>query len=399
MSTVTLQSADSVLKSVYLDAVCDQLNNKTSYFYNQIAKGSEEICGKEVRFPAKSGINGGMGSASETGTLPVSAGNVYADFRCDLKNLYGTIELSDKVIRSSGSSAGALVNVLSAEIDGLLEAAKFNFQRMLFGNGSGIVGELKSAIVTGKLGQAAVKSHVNFNEGMVLDLYTNPGQPGPTGLRVTYVDRNEAGDGTVYFEPSVSSAIASNTSANSFFTLQGSYNAEINGLEHLFDATPNARLYGLDRTTIKGILPIGKTDTTFTEDGLIQFIDRIELKSGAKPNVIIASLDARRKFLDVFSGNRSNTQVLDINGGYRAMSFNEIPVVTDRFAPNGTMYFLNTNDFKLAQISDWQWMENDKGNILSQLEKRPVFTATLVKYANLICKKPGGQGKYSGIVV
>ena len=88
---------------------------------------------------------------------------------------------------------------------------------------------------------------------------------------------------------------------------------------------------------------------------------------------------------------------MEIEGGNKSLSFNGIPVVADRFCPDGTMYLLNTDDFKLCQLCDWEWLEGEDGKILHQVPNKPVFTATLVKYAELLCERPCGQGKLSGI--
>lgn len=90
-------------------------------------------------------------------------------------------------------------------------------------------------------------------------------------------------------------------------------------------------------------------------------------------------------------------QTMEIEGGFKTLSFNGIPVVADRFCPEGTMYLLNTEDFKLCQLCDWQWLEGDDGKILRQVPGKPVYNATLVKYAELICERPGGQAKLTGI--
>ena len=88
---------------------------------------------------------------------------------------------------------------------------------------------------------------------------------------------------------------------------------------------------------------------------------------------------------------------MELEGGFKALSFNGIPVLVDRFCPAGTMYLLNTDDFKLCQLCDWQWLEAEDGKILKQVPGKAVYTATLVKYADLICERPCGQGRLSGI--
>ena len=94
--------------------------------------------GKEVRRLAQYGVNGGVGAGTEEGDLPSAAGNNYEQFVTTLKNLYGTIEISDKAVRASENNVGAFVNLLNAEMDGLIRSSAFNFGRMLFGDGSGL---------------------------------------------------------------------------------------------------------------------------------------------------------------------------------------------------------------------------------------------------------------------
>ena len=51
----------------------------------------------------------------------------------------------------------------------------------------------------------------------------------------------------------------------------------------------------------------------------------------------------------------------------------------------------------MHQLCDWQFLEGEDGRILKQVAGKPVYTATLVKYADLICLKPIGQAMLSGI--
>ena len=79
------------------------------------------------------------------------------------------------------------------------------------------------------------------------------------------------------------------------------------------------------------------------------------------------------------------------------MTYNGIPVIGERFVPANTMYLLNTNDFTLYEMCDWKWLEDENGRILKQNPDYATYSATLVKYAELLCDKPGGQGKISNI--
>ena len=88
---------------------------------------------------------------------------------------------------------------------------------------------------------------------------------------------------------------------------------------------------------------------------------------------------------------------MNLDCGYKALSYSGIPFVVDRFCGKKDMYLLNTDDFKLHQLCDWRWLEGDDGRVLKQTAGKPVYTATLVKYADLLCEKPSGQGVITGI--
>ena len=58
-----------------------------------------------------------------------------------------------------------------------------------------------------------------------------------------------------------------------------------------------------------------------------------------------------------------------------------------------TAYVMNTDDFVLGQLTDWSWIEDANHGILNPVSGKAAFGATLVKYCNLICKRPAAQMK------
>ena len=137
---------------------------------------------------------------------------------------------------------------------------------------------------------------------------------------------------------------------------------------------------------------------TLKESDIQTALDRVEENSGECPDMIITSWGVRRKLLSIFSTNKRTVDTMELAGGFKAISYNGIPIVVDRFCPEGTMYLLNTKDFALHQLCDWQWLEGDDGKILRQIPGKPVYTATLVKYAELMCSKPYAQAALCNIV-
>lgn len=383
---VTLSTAEDALKTVYLGVVSNQLNTQVNPLYNMIKQTTQDVWGKEVKKLAPVGINGGIGAGTEDGTLPTSAQNNYVNFTSTLKNLFGTIEISDKAIRASSNSTGAFVNLLNAEMEGLIKASKFNFGRMLFGDGTGILTSVTAN--DDSLTALNVTSTQNLIEGMVCDLITNKNAVVATKVRIQNIDRANK---VAYFDKSFNLDEVSDTI---YLTVQNSYKNEITGLDGIFN---NATLYGLAKSSYGFMNPQTSTSTTITDVVMQKMIDLINESSNGDVDYIVCSAGVKRAYQNYLNGFRSNVDVMDLKGGYKAISFNGIPLVSDRFAKSGSMYFLNTKDFALHQLCDWRWLEGENGNVLKQIAGKPVYTATLVKYAELLCDHPAGQGVITGI--
>lgn len=384
---VTLTSAENALKTLYLGVVADQLNTNVNPLLARIAQTSSDVWGKEIRKLAPFGINGGIGAGTEDGELPGAASNNYAQFVLTLKNLYGTIEISDKAIRASQNSAGAFVNLLEAEMEGLIKASRFNFGRMLFGDGSGVIA--KAASQAGNV--ITVDSVKNVIEGMVVDVVSATSKSVTVSARrITDVDRSAK---TVTLS---GAAIAASTVAEGdYLTVQGSYGNELTGLGAIFGSSE--KLYGLTRAANKWLAPYKATASAITDVVIQKAIDTLDEVAGSAADFIVCSAGVKRAYQEYLVTNRSNVDVMNLQGGYKAISYNGIPIVSDRFAPDGTMYILNTSDFHLHQLCDWRWLEGDDGRVIKQVANKPVYTATLVKYADMICDRPIGQAMISGI--
>ena len=184
---VNLTNADNALKTLYLDAISHQLNNNISPFFAAIEKTTNDVWGKEVRTICNYGVNGGIGAGTEDGALPKASGNNYVQFVTTLKNLYGVIEISDKAIRASENNSGAFVSLLNSEMEGLINSSRFNFGRMLFGNGTGCLSKVERFFE----GKFYVDNIQNFAEGMIVDMRDSSGRIVDSfeGMKINAIDK------------------------------------------------------------------------------------------------------------------------------------------------------------------------------------------------------------------
>ena len=382
----TMVTADAVLKTQYLDVLTNQINTEMSAFYNGLERTSRDVVGKEVVKVAPFGINGGFSAGTETGLMPNAGENQFAQFKTDTKNLFGVIELSDKVIKATGSNIGAFVNALESETKGLLDAAKFTFSRMLHTDGTG---KLATCGAASSVTLVPVDSWKYLIEGMTIDICDSAGTVKTAGRRITAIDRTA---GAVKIQIS---GAAVTTLATDIITVQGSYGKELTGLDKIFAQTGS--LYGLDKATYYWLKPYIKTSAGAISDSKIQeIIDYIEEVAGGNIDYMQCSFDVRRNYMNYLEVTRRQNDTMKLEGGFTAISFSGKPLVAEKFVPNGTIDFLNTKDFHLHQMGEWDWLSDENGKVLKQIPNYAKFSATLAKYAELVCDKPIGQGRGTG---
>ena len=386
---VSLTSASNALKNVYLGVVANQLNVNANPLLGKIEQSTKDVWGKKIIKLAPYGINGGIGAGTETGSLPNAGENKYVQFTSELKNLYGKIEISDKAMRASANSAGAFVNLLNAEMEGLIKASSFNFGRMLYGDGSGLLATVASFDST--TGVVTLDSVRNLIEGMIIDIYDGASVlTNGKSLRINYVDR--VNKQVTFDMPSVAPVIAKGHT----FYVQNSKGLEITGLGAIF--SNSTTLYGLTRADYKWLSPYMATAQTEIADDVIQgALDHLEEVGGSTANFITCSTAVRKAYQKYLTYYRRNIDIMELAGGYKAITYNGIPIYADRFVEDDTMYVLNTDEFTLHQLCDWKWLEGEDGRVIKQNANEATYSATLVKYADLICNKPNAQGKISGI--
>lgn len=381
---VTLQNAENALKSVYLGTVTDLLNTRVNPLLSKIEQTSSDVWGKEIRTAAKFGINGGVGAGDEDGDLPAAFGNNYLQFVTTLKNLYGQIEISDKAIRASADGRGAFTDLLNAELEGLLNASKFNLGRMLYGDGTGLLATFAEKSTSDNT--IVCDTARNLIEGLAVDVYGANGTKKGTA-RISYVDRAQK---TVTLDGATITLAAGDK-----MYVQGSKDKEITGIGALFNGSS---IYGVQKSAHPFLNPYTKNVGGAIDEIVMQeAIDALENDAGSTVDFLACSQDAKYSFIEYMSSYKRNIDIMELEGGFKTLSYNGLPLVYDRFVPDGSMYLLNTKAFKLHQLCDWRFLETENGKILRQNQGKPTYTATLVKYCDLICQKPNGQAVLTGI--
>jgi hypothetical protein len=402
---ITIESAESALRNIYLDVVVNNINTKTNPFLTMIGKNTKDIAGREIKCNIRYGDNGNVVAGPEDGDLPVSTNSKYAEISVPLKNLYGTFQITDKAIRASQNNAGAFANLLSGEMQNLVSTAQASLNEMLYGNGQAF-----AAYTTRHNFGSAVRSFripvrfvENLKVGDKINFYT------PNNVKVAIV----GGDVIIESIDTVTGNCTYEAGAMPVATRQERLyivkhenegaGLVLNGIDSLF--MQDGRIYNLDTARHKGINPFltavevvgNEYAPVVTEDDVLTFLDGYEEHCQGNPaDIILTHPMMRKAIFENLKEFRSNIDVTEMAGGFKGFSFNGIPMYADVKCKGGTLYALNSDSFGMHQLCDWTWLSGDDGSILKQIDGKAAYNATLVKYADLICEKPFLQGKLTG---
>lgn len=373
---ITLSSAENVLKDVYLGVIADQINTKTNPLFSAIKRSTRNIVGKEVNVVAPIGINGGIMAGEETSSLPEGVNRPYLSFRAPLKNLYGRFEISDKAMRCSSSNVNSFVNLLQDGMDSLLKASIFNLSRMIYGDGTGKLCSL--TITSGK--PVAIDNAEAVAPGMFVDIYSSEGAVKEENVFVKAVDK---------VSKTISLGASKTLATGDVLFVHGSKDNEIVGLKGIVN---NATLYGVNKTdfpVMNAKTYTGTASTAFDEDYVQSIIDDLEM-AGTDVNFINCSYELKRIYQKYMTLYKKNIEWTTLPDGMKVITHFGTPIVPTNQVGAGEAYFLNTNDFTFFELGDWNWLEDEAGRVLKQHPTKAAYSATLVKYTELLCHKPSG---------
>lgn len=391
--TISIANLNAILQNDYLPGFKSQLNEELSYFYKLMEKNTSPSMGANETFLVTFGRSGGIGSRTELGTLPTAAAASRLQINVVPKNLYARISLSDRLIKSSATGA-SFVNALDLEMKEMFRDAKDNLNRQMFGDGTGTLALCTAVEAAGET-VIAVDNTRYFAEGMVIDtIDTTANPPAAENVGHTIVAIDEA-NSTITVTPALTGA----TAIGDAICISGSYGLEITGLDAIM--TPNNTIYGVIRANNTWFNPgfINAAGIVLDDEIMEQAIQRVDLKSGKKPEVILSGYRAYRVLKNYLAQFQRYSEIeTRYDAGHITMSYNGIPVEQDKYQGDTTMDFLNIADtFELLSIGElFDWMDMD-GAILKPVANRAAYEAILTNYAEIMCKQPGANTRITNI--
>lgn len=370
--TATMQTLQNILKNFYIGPVRENLNNATVLLAN-VKKSSKEVVGEQVILPLRTGRNWGVGArgTSGNGTLPASGNQQYSKATFTTKDVYGRIGIRGKTIRATKTDKGAFLRAVQSETQGMVKDLASDINRQFFGDATGVLATVAANATSATI---TVDNTQYIEEGMILDI------GGDTGVIVQSVDSE-----TQFTLTDSITVVAAEVIR---ITGVGATD-ELNGLDLITDNT--GALEGIDPSTgyagWKGEkFGNDASPVPLDEDDMQQVQDEIE-RNGGDCDLLITSYAGRRQYVKLLTDIKrfTNPGVTALKGGFKAIDFNDKPLVVDRHCQESStttrMYFLSRKSLGIYRMADFDWMQED-GAILA----RQVGSGATESYeATLVC--------------
>lgn len=378
-----MAKAQEALKLFYLPGIQYQLNTANPIL-SMIERDKTSVVGSEIRMALRYGRNGGVGNRADDGFLPTPNHRKTKQAKWETKNIFARIAITDKTMKASRSKEGAFISLLEADLEDAQADAKDNMARQVFGDGTGVLTNCKVNTAQTTL---LVNDVSYLAEGQFVDVVDNLGNVTTAQREVIAVD--DLTNAVTIAGTAITTAVTDK------LVISGNYGMELTGFKAVF--TPDNTIYGIDRTTNKWFNPTIKASTgEISEVKIQQQIDDTERRAGGKTNFLLSSYGVRRAYQELMLANKRITDVMKLEGGYEALSYNGTPFTVDKYAPAGSLYGLDLTTWKLFHIEDWSWLEED-GAVLSRVSNQPIWEASLVRYCDIGCSKPKGNFQMTGI--
>lgn len=383
--SATLATITPYLKEVYVGRIREQLNNKTILLKRiETSKDgiTSNIGGKYVTFPIHTRRNSGVGARLENEALPPAGQQGTAAAQISLAYLYGRVGLSGQTIELSDSDPQAFAKALNFEMTGLKNDLLVDYNRQLYGDGSGTVATVKSVVTSNTI---PVTDARYFQLNMAVDLVTLPSTVVQSNRTVTGIDLTSGANTVTVSGATITSVVGQ------VFTRFGSAAREITGLAKII--SNSGVLYNVDPSTEpvwKSELDTNGGTARSLSEGLMTYMNDRITTNGGDVTLIIQSLGTRRAYANLLQQQRQFVNTQEFTGGFRGLAFTtdggDIPVIADKDAPLNTQLFINEPSLTLYQAADWDWMDRDGSIWQRKIDASGTYDnyeATLFKYAQL----------------
>jgi hypothetical protein len=404
-----LSAAGNVLKTRYLGPIRNQLNNKT-ILLNKIGRRDMMISGKSFTIPLHTARNASAGvGRADGGTLPTAGNQGYETAVVPNAYEYGRIEITGPTIRAARDNAGAFVEAVKSEVNGLTRDFSRAMNRQLHSDGRDALGFATGAIATNadtgtfddNQGNAFV--HLPTSGTLTVDLIdTDNATVNGDSIAVT-LGAKGASSYTVTWSTDLTNAAAD----GDYWVLEDTLGYQMMGIAGVIDDADPALLSGGLHGLAVASKPFWKAQMfgasgvkrDLTLELMQEPISAIAVNSDFDESDIkflLSNYNIRDKYVSLLVADKRFVNTMTLDGGFKAVDFNGIGLVPDPQCKRSTIWYVVPEAMQILRTSDFDWAEKD-GAVLSRVANKDAYEAYMFHYGNLACLARNAQAALEDI--
>lgn len=384
MAGATLSTLSSILKDFYLPTVAEQLNNEV-LLLQRLEPSAQELFGNQAVLAIHKGRSAGIGPAAEGGALPAAGNQQYARAVYQLIYLYGQIGVTGPGMARTASAAGAYLQMLKSELDGIRTDLTKDLARQTYGSGlgNGLIAQcaVTTASATVVLGSAEAIRTGHLYIGMLVDIGTAPS--------ATSLVTASAISAVNIATPSITIGTAITTTSSHFVARSGAGGNEVTGISDMVTtATTSVTVGGIDGSITTGTNTWwdnqrntnGGTGRALALTLLNQSYNQVRV-AGGDVSLMTGSFGQQRALFELLQSQVRYVTPTELKGGFTALEYQSRPFIPDVDHPFGRINILTEKDLRLFSNRDWHFLDED-GAVLKWVPGFDKYVAVLARYVN-----------------
>lgn len=384
-------------------------------------KKTYNFVGKQMNLETQLSFSGGVGSK----LLPKANTSAVEQQVITAKKVYGRVLVDRESLKAASNTKGAFQTFMAYPVKKTVESYMRNCSRILFGDGSGILGRGDGATnVTGAgstadpyivVMRASDFNLANFEEKDYVQVVTgmnagdNLGGAAEGGdtltnlLEIVAVNPSTRAISLVGTSAALAALVAGPAAlaTTSGLAMQRSYLAEPQGLSGVIKATSGS-LYGIPVQRRWSGYNLAAGGAGLITDQMNEVMLNVERRFGETPNMICMNYNQLQKLLAQLEDqkvynlpNKNLKGALSFSGIEFMSTRGAIGIFTDRFCQEDSVYFLNDKHMSRAHRPDFGWFDDD-GTVFLRAQDEDEYEARYGGYfENVIV--PTAHGVLSGL--